>query len=110
MILVSPNFYKAAQSMLETIRTEYPPAIPFDQAMDEVVDGSEYVIFYHTAQRFIADELTPAQQADAEADVREYTNMAEFTYNELASLIVGQALKNQILEQARGSLDVYLDI
>ena len=106
MILVSPNFYKAAQSMLETIRTEYPPSISFEQAMDEVVDGSEYVIFYHTAQRFISDELTPAQQADAEADVREYTNMSEFTYNELASRIVGQALKNQILEQARESIDI----
>ena len=106
MILVSPNFYKAAQSMLETIRTEYPPTISFERAMDEVVDGSEYVIFYHTAQRFIADELTPAQQADAEADVREYTNMAEFTYNELASRIVGQALKSQILEQARESIDI----
>ena len=106
MILVSPNFYKAAQSMLETIRTEYPPTISFERAMDEVVDGSEYVIFYHTAQRFISDELTPAQQADAEADVREYTNMAEFTYNELASRIVGQALKNQILEQARESIDI----
>ena len=106
MILVSPNFYKAAQSMLETIRTEYPPTISFERAIDEVVDGSEYVIFYHTAQRFIADELTPAQQADAEADVREYTNMSEFTYNELASRIVGQALKNQILEQARESIDI----
>ena len=106
MILVSPNFYKAAQSMLETIRTEYPPTISFERAIDEVVDGSEYVIFYHTAQRFISDELTPAQQADAEADVREYTNMSEFTYNELASRIVGQALKNQILEQARESIDI----
>ena len=106
MLLVSPNFYKAAQSMLETIRTEYPPTISFERAIDEVVDGSEYVIFYHTAQRFISDELTPAQQADAEADVREYTNMSEFTYNELASRIVGQALKNQILEQARESIDI----
>jgi len=106
MILVSPNFYKAAQSMLETIRTEYPPSISFEQAMNEVVDGSEYVIFTHTAQRFISDELTLAQQADAEFDVREYTNMAEFTYNELASRIVGQALKNQILEQARESIDI----
>ena len=92
--------------MLETIRTEYPPTISFERAIDEVVDGSEYVIFYHTAQRFISDELTPAQQADAEADVREYTNMSEFTYNELASRIVGQALKNQILEQARESIDI----
>jgi len=106
MILVSPNFYKAAQSMLETIRTEYPPTISFERAMDEVVGNSEYVIYYHTAQRFIADELTPAQQADAEFDVREYTNMAEFTYNELSTLIAGQALKNQILEQARETLDI----
>jgi len=50
--------------------------------------------------------LTPAQHANAECDVREYTNMAEFNYCELATLIAGQALKNQILEQARESLDI----
>tara|TARA_R100001377_G_scaffold71642_1_gene47286 strand:+ start:235 stop:555 length:321 start_codon:yes stop_codon:yes gene_type:complete len=106
MPTVTPKFYKAAQSMLETIRTEYPPSISFEQAMDEVVAASEYVIYYHTAQRFVADQLTPAQHANAECDVREYTNMAEFNYCEFATLIAGQALKNQILEQAREALDI----
>ena len=93
------NIVMVAQSMLETIRTEYADDIPFNQRIDEVVDGSEYVIYYYKAQRLIIDGMSPRQLADAESDLEEFCDLSVSppNYNELACLIACQAIKNQIV-------------
>lgn len=93
------NIVVVAQSMLETIRTEYADEIPFNQRMDEVVDGSEYAIYYYKAQRLIIDGMHSQQQADAEWDLEEFGDLSvsPANYNELACLIACQAIKNQIV-------------
>lgn len=95
---ISSNFYSIATHMLECIRADYDDDIPFFQRMDEVVDNSEYGIYYYQAQRLILDEMTPSQQANAEWELGEFSNT--LTYNEFACLIACQAIKHAIIAQA----------